>query len=143
MNEKIEIELAKSWFILAEILMIFSGIMFAAAGLSYAAAQDSLSRAYENYYEPIRLSREIVLDKLTLNSTQWEKYEEFYNLTTEVINTTSQVKQNWGNLTMVNLNFWKIYLLVGLFTLILSLAIFGWGQWLLRNLKNKINAQKP
>ncbi len=104
-----QIELAKSWFQLSQILVILAGFFFATAGIAFTNAQNTLNFG-------------INLAKDTAN-----KSNEF------ITNSLSYV----GESVSSNINLWIIYLEIGGIITGLSLLSWGYGKYKLGRIKEK------
>jgi len=117
MNENIQIENAKSWFVLAQITIILAGFFFAASGIMWSAATSNLNSG-------VNLATDLTnKDCNQLNNSYYKNF-------------TSKALNYYGEATITNLKLFIDYTWIGV--LLITLSLFFWirGKYLLSKSKN-------
>lgn len=131
---EIEVEKAKSWFVLSQVLILLAGFLFASAGIAYTSAFNSFDKAVvlslDNIDRIVEL-RKLGLENNLTNSTQ----EEIKNLTDEFTNLNKGLIQSYGDLTKENVELSKSFILFGFICSLLSMTAWGIGKYKI----NRIN----
>jgi TRAP-type C4-dicarboxylate transport system permease small subunit len=107
-----EIELAKSWFVLAQLLMILAGFLFASGGVVLTNTHNTMM------FGLTELDNIPLLSKL--NSS-----EESYGFRTNL--SLAKVEYAFGSV-ISHLELFKTLMISGLVLFFFSLAFFFWGQ---------------
>jgi len=113
-----EIELEKSWFILAQIFIILAGFLFASGGIAWTNSINTLNTG-------INLANDYIQEGCKLNNLSG--IAEFRNFSLYY----------YGQMTITNLELWKIFFLLGGIFLIISLVCWFLGYHKLKKLKEK------
>ncbi|MFA7708101.1 MAG: hypothetical protein WCX73_04065 [Candidatus Pacearchaeota archaeon] len=114
MNKSFEI--AKSWFVLAQILIILAGFSFTSAGISWSLATSNLNSGVN-----------LVVDAST------KSCDNICNLTAYQ-NLTGNVLSYYAEMTMGNLDLWKYLIDLGLLLTIFSILCWLRGKYLLHRI---------
>ncbi len=127
MDEK-KVELAKSWFVFAQITIILAGFLFAGSSISLSKAQENLdssltvdSRAMEN---------------INFRILNWEILNE-NNLTThysKVYDVLLNSSENLRKLSVANIDLGRSQLIFALTFTLLSFIFFLFGRFKLSKL---------
>ncbi|MFA5952966.1 MAG: hypothetical protein WC812_00035 [Candidatus Pacearchaeota archaeon] len=102
-NEIKKLEIAKSYFVLAQISIIFAGFLFASGGIAYNSANNNFDKAVS----------------LALNSE---------NLTMEKTDLYKNFIQIYGNLTNNNLQLWIWFFIIGAIFVLISFILWFIGN---------------
>ncbi len=111
--QEADIEIAKSWFVLAQITIILAGFLFASYGIHFTNAQTSLDKTID----------------LTIFSIEQSKKLET-NLTKDFIS----LSRDYPSLVSMNLEIGRIYLIFAMILTIFSIIFFFVGQLQLKKI---------
>jgi hypothetical protein len=112
-----QIELAKSWFILAQITIILAGLFFASAGIMFTNAQNTLNFG------------------LDLAERATSKDCNLINNVSSYQNFTIGVLDYVGESVYANLDLFMIYIKIGFGLVIVSVVLWITGYIRLKRLK--------
>jgi hypothetical protein len=104
-----KLEEAKGYFVLSQILIIFSGFLFASGGVSYGFVYTNFDKA------------------VSFSSTS-------QNLSLEQINLTNSLRDIYGNLMINNLQLWVLFIYGGLFFVVSSFISWVIGMKKIRDM---------
>ena len=112
-----ELELAKSWFVAAQLLIIFAGFMFATSGMAYSNANNIISRMVSN---------------LTQTSFNVEDPNNIGKDIYDVLKISQEILRKQAD---SNLELSTFTLEIGGVITFLSLFCFGMGRYKIRKIK--------
>lgn len=136
MDKKLQLksEIAKSWFILAQILIILAGFFFATSSMSFTNAQNNLATAIDLYSGNVKF--------IDSNLKEFPELIEKNNLTNKYISHLNQVADNidqiqqiFEGLSVKNKDDAEKYRRAGIIFAVLSLLVFIYGKYRLHKLK--------
>ena len=107
-QQKIDIELAKSWFIFAQLMIIFAGFLFASGGIIYGVTFDNFNKAMDTQLNSDNSSNQTLIEG------------------------TIQV---YGDLANSNFKLYRLALISGFVFVIFGIALWMKGNKELKKLK--------
>jgi len=116
-----EIELAKSWFVLAQIIIILSGFFFAASGIAWVNSTNTMI-----------FGLDLAEKSSSKNCDQLNNLSNYQEFVGETLGYTHES-------ILSSLNLWKFYFKLGWFLVFISIFIWWFGKYKLENLPNNNN----
>lgn len=120
-KDQLDLEHAKSWFVLAQLTIILAGFLIAGGSIAMTNAQTNTYSAVNNIYDSVKLVK------------------DFENFTTEQIKEFRDAANNYTNylkkLSEYNLNYAKASFYMGFSLVYLSLLFFLRGKHILNKIK--------
>lgn len=129
-----KIEFAKSWFVLAQMSITFAGVLIAASGLFITIASQSLTSAGQDSLSGATLDRNLALDKINLNRTQFAEYEYSYNRSREILSIYPNVTSSFVDAGKSSINMAENYFKLGLIFFVFAAISFMIGKHKLKKL---------
>lgn len=128
-EEKIQLEKAKSWFVLAQILVILAGFFFASSSIFFTNAQNNLDSSANNNYEAIDLINfQIQNIPQLIDYNLSEDYQQLIDSMTNHSNSLSDLSKANGNYASTSFKFAVILIFI-------SIIFFFLGRYKLSKLK--------
>ena len=122
MSEQKNIEYAKSYFVLAQLLIILAGFLFASSGVAWSNSQSGSLGDSSNLIEAYKMLEDYsIKNNITLD------YKP-----TDFLNDYIDIVKNKINLASANGNLSTIYMVSGLFLSFLSFVFWAYGKHKLR-----------
>jgi len=136
MSNDVRIELAKTWFVLSQVLMILSGFMFASSGIFYNSAEFNIKEARIGLLSYISFSNDFIKTAMIINNTEMRAIYLNYSQDTlsNVINTSIS---NPIILGMQSANMWLFLFVFGMIIVIFSVIFFFIGKCQLKKIANE------
>lgn len=128
-KKEIELQKAKSFFVLAQLFMILSGFLFAGAGIALTNAQTNLKTGIDSEYYSASLANFEIL-----NLPQIKSYNLTENYTT-VINSFASMSKSMADVSDANTNYSNRSFFGGIVFAILSLLSYLFGNYKLSKIK--------
>jgi len=110
---KKEIELAKSWFVLAQICIILAGFIFTAGGIAWTISFNAIN-------DGLQFTNEVIKITPTLNNSRvLDSYSNF----------SDRMIDYYREIGFSHVKLWQELFVIGGVLVILSLITWGFGYW--------------
>ena len=132
MYNNIEIEIAKSWYVLAQISIILAGFMFASAGIYYNNSISLFSDQVDIVKDTVDFVNFVSTNQELINNNSNPELKGILNISQDYYVDTSNI---YKDLTLSQLSAYGRFNQLGVFFVIMSVLFWGIGKIKLGKIK--------